>query len=81
MNNEKMAIIEIIKGIEYLINKNDRSTKIYTGMIESIDNNTYTVKVNGKNYQLPLYGNNTLSVGSIVKVFIPQNNMNLAFIM
>lgn len=81
MDEEKQAMVEIVKAIEYLIKKNDTGTKIYTGLIESIDSSGYKVVMNGKSYVLPLYGDKTLTVGTTVKICIPQNNMNLAFIM
>lgn len=80
MTENDAAMLELIKGIQYLIKKNDNGTKIYTGLVMDIENNIYSVKMNGNIYSLSKYGNNVVNVGSTVKVFVPQNNMNLAFI-
>lgn len=42
---------------------------------------TYQIKYAGKSYNVPLYGNNTITVNKTAKLFIPNNNMSLAFIM
>ena len=42
---------------------------------------TYQVKYAGKTYNVPLYGNNTITVNMTAKLFIPNDNMSLAFIM
>ena len=42
---------------------------------------TYQVQYSGQSYNVPLYGNNTITVNATAKLFIPNNNMSLAFIM
>lgn len=42
---------------------------------------TYQIKYNGKTYNVPLYGNNVITVNLTAKLFIPNDNMSLAFIM
>lgn len=42
---------------------------------------TYQIKYAGKTYNVPLYGNNIINVNMTAKLFIPNNNMSLAFIM
>lgn len=42
---------------------------------------TYQVKYAGKTYNVPLYGNNTITINMTAKLFIPNDNMSLAFIM
>lgn len=44
-------------------------------------NGLYTVAYSGKEYNVPLYGNNTITINKTAKLFIPNNNMSLAFIM
>lgn len=56
--------------------------KIYRGKIEELlDNNYFTTSVNGKSYDLPVYGDYVFSVGEIVQVVIPLNNFSTAFIL
>lgn len=80
-NNEyKQAVDNMLQGFNYMLNNSIKSTtQIYNGLIVSVVNNEYTIKINGNNYVIPLYGSFTHSVNEIVKVFIPQGNMNLAF--
>lgn len=42
---------------------------------------TYQIKYAGRFYNVPLYGNNNITVNMTAKLFIPNNNMSLAFIM
>lgn len=42
---------------------------------------TYQITYSGKTYNVPLYGSNTITVNMTAKLFIPNNNMSLAFIM
>lgn len=41
---------------------------------------TYQIKYAGRIYNVPLYGNNTITVNKTAKLLIPNNNMSLAFI-
>ena len=73
---------ELIDSILYLIDKSDKSTKIYNGLITQANSDgTYEVQVNGKVFVLSKYSSNTVAVNSLVKVFVPQNNMSMAFFM
>lgn len=83
MKNESDALKEIIKSIQYLVNQSKlQSTRIYSGFVLSSEGGgKYKVKVNDVEKVLPLYGTNTVAVHSNVKVFVPQGNYNLAFIM
>lgn len=45
------------------------------------EDGTYQVKYAGKSYNVPLYGNNTITINMTAKLFIPNDNMSLAFIM
>lgn len=42
---------------------------------------TYQIKYAGKIYNVPLYGSNAIKVNMTAKLFIPNDNMSLAFIM
>lgn len=45
------------------------------------ENGTYQIQYAGHSYNVPLYGNNTITKNMTAKLFIPNNNMSLAFIM
>lgn len=83
VNQDQQEIIDAIKIIaESYSEANSSNTKIYDGLVIAINSDdTYKIRVNGKEYNFNKYGNNTISVNQIVKVFIPQNIMNMAFIM
>ncbi|MEG0900162.1 MAG: hypothetical protein RSD67_05325 [Oscillospiraceae bacterium] len=83
MSNEYDKIIQqMIEGIQYLIKQNNTSTKIYDGLVVAVNlDGTYKVKVNDKEYNFKKYGQNAVEINQVVKVFIPQNNINIAFIM
>ena len=74
------AIKSICNSIKYMIDQATKQvTQIYNGVIITIENNNYTVQINGLTYNLTQYGNLSHSVGDVVKVFVPQGNMNMAF--
>lgn len=84
MNDMNQQAIEVLlKGINTMIEdviKN--TTKIYNGQVVSQDSvNKWNVKYNGNTYSIPQYGNFPVKVGKIVKVFVPQGNVNLSFFM
>ena len=80
MNNYHDAIKSLLHGIDYMIqNAMTKSTQIYNGLIVSKTGDKAEVKVNGKTFTLPQYGNFAHVVNETVKVFVPQGNMNLAF--
>jgi hypothetical protein len=54
-------------------------TKIYNGIILSLSGKSANIKINGKNYTINQYGNFVHTVNDVVKIFVPQGNMNLAF--
>lgn len=72
------CIQEMARSFQYMIDQNSNDTKIYDGVVVSISGG-YTVKFNGREHKMKQFGSGTVKVGSMVKVFIPQNNMNLAF--
>lgn len=56
--------------------------KVHRGKIEEIiDSSRYMVNINGKSYDLPVYGIYTFSVGEIVQIIVPLNNLSTAFIL
>ena len=81
MNNNECAITELLHSIEFLIEqKLLKTTKCYDGLISGFDGSDKAIiKLNGKEYHIKKYRNNDAKVGSMVKVIIPQGNMNLAF--
>jgi uncharacterized protein (DUF2147 family) len=80
--DENEIIKQMIEGIQYLIDQSNNSTKIFDGLVTAVNSDgTYKIKLNGKEYDLKKYGANTIVANQVVKVFIPQNNMNIAFIM
>lgn len=83
MDEQLDALKQIVKSIQYLVNQSKlETTKIYSGFVLSDEGGgKYKVKVNDIEKVLPLYGTNTIAVNNTVKVFVPQGNYNLAFIM
>ena len=70
----------LISGISYMMDEAQKiNSQIYNGIIVSKSGNSYTIKINGNDYNIPLYGEFTHNVNDVVKVFVPQGNMNLAF--
>lgn len=81
MNEQyKEAGDALLSSFEYMLSEGLKSnTQIYNGIIVNEDNGIYTIKINGNNYAIPQYGEFTHVVNQVVKVFVPQGNMNLAF--
>lgn len=82
MNRDEMqtAVEQIIKGVAYLIQKSkQQETKIYSGIVvSSASNGKWNIKYNGETHAIKPY-KVTPTVGQVVKVFLPENNQNLAF--
>ena len=81
---------DILDAIEIMVKQviEDNATKIYTGVCKTtgvnncvltINGNTCVMSVNGKNNTVQFYGS-TPAVGSIYRVFVPNGNMSMAFI-
>ena len=72
---------ELLDAIQILINKSmaDRSTRITGGAVKSASGGLATVTINGYDYSIP-YSGTAPTVGSTVRVFIPNGNMSDAFI-
>lgn len=75
------AMNEILQAIDYMIDKKLRETGTanYNGVVQAVNSDgTYSVRFNGEVKSLKPY-KTTASVNDIVKVFVPQNNYNLAY--
>ena len=72
---------ELLDAIQILIDKSiaDRSTRITGGVVKSASGGLATVTINGYDYSIP-YSGTAPTVGSTVRVFIPNGNMSDAFI-
>lgn len=83
MNEQyKEAVDGLIVGFDYMLQEsNKQNTQIFNGIITAVNGGSYTIKLNGNEYVIPLYGGLAHNVNEVVKVFIPQGNMNLAFFM
>lgn len=76
---------ELIDAINIIVDgKLNRANydKTYDARISKVNSSTsYDVEISGVVYTLPLYISRNLSVGNQVKVVVPQNNWNKAFIL
>lgn len=72
------AIVTIIKKI---LKQQPYAVIVNVQVLGQNSDGTYQIKYSGKTYNVPLYGNNTITVNKTAKLFIPNNNMSLAFIM
>ena len=62
--------------------KNSPFTKIYRAKIVSnISAGIYKVLLNGKEYDLPVYGSGTFSDNEVVRIVVPLNDFSDAFIL
>lgn len=76
MDNNKEALQEIIRSIEYLVEqKLQQNTQIFDGLLLS----NGQIRINGKDYFIKQYGNLSHENNSVVKVFVPKGNMNISF--
>lgn len=73
--NEILDAIEII--VEQKIREN--TTQIYPGICKSVSGGYCVMSINGKDNTVQFYGS-TPTVGSIYRVFVPNGNMSMAFI-
>lgn len=80
MDKYKQAIQELMRSIKYMIDSRiEHTTKIYNGLILSINGDKANIRINGRDYDIAHYGSFVHNVNDIVNVFVPQGNMNLAF--
>ena len=82
-NNE--VIDALFTGVQYLIEQNIASApfdKVKNGKVLAINlDGTYRVSIEGKTYNIPSLVKAGISVNSIVKVLIPQNEYSNMFIL
>lgn len=73
---------ELLQSIDILAqNAVKDSVKIYTAIVTSVaDDNTCSVKVNGKTHSGVAYYGATPSVNKSYRVFCPNGSMNQAFV-
>ena len=72
---------EVLRAIDYMIEQrlNGAGTANYNGVVQSVNTDgTYNIQFNGEVKALKSYGS-APSVNDMVKVFVPQNNYNLAY--
>lgn len=71
---------EFLNAIEILIDKRMQNTaQIYTGRVIGFSGSKCVVNINGRNQIVQFYGS-APTVNSMYRVFVPQNNMSMAFI-
>ena len=72
---------ELLDAIEIIVDKKmrDSITQIYSGVCKSINTNNCVMSINGKDNIVQYYGS-APSVDSIYRVFVPNGNMSMAFI-
>ncbi|MBO7693843.1 MAG: hypothetical protein J6T10_14580 [Methanobrevibacter sp.] len=84
-NENKDAINALIDGIQYIVKEMIASApfdKVKNGKIVSENSDgTYTVSIDNRDYIAKSIHDTTLSVGTVVKVMIPQNDYSSMFIL
>lgn len=81
-NNIPQYLYEgVVAIVEKMLKSNNAATITDVLVQQQNADGTYQIKYAGKSYNVPLYGNNTITVNMTAKLFIPNNNMSLAFIM
>lgn len=74
-------VSEFLDAIEYLIQKYQKEcTTIYSGTVQSVSDKSCSMNVNGNVYNNIAYYGIAPIVGNSYRVFVPFNNMSLAFI-
>ena len=75
------VVNEILDAVEIIVDKKvrDISAQIYPGICKSVSGNSCVMSINGRNNTVQFYGS-TPTVGSIYRVFVPNGNMSMAFI-
>ena len=86
MNSNESAIDAILKGVTYLINKAIQKApfdKIVNGVITNIRGDTVDVIINGVTYTkvATLVKTTNFAINDVVKVVLPQNQINKAFVL
>ena len=74
-------VSDFLDAIEYLIQKYQKEcTAIYSGTVQSVSDKSCSMNVNGNVYNNIAYYGIAPIVGNSYRVFVPFNNMSLAFI-
>ena len=75
------AVSELLKSINFMITSAlSKTTKIYEGIIVSNNNDgRWNIQYNGEIHAVKPYNVSNPTVGSMVKVFVPQGNQAIAF--
>lgn len=74
-------VSDFLDAIEYLIQKYQKEcTTIYSGTVQSVSDKSCSMNVNGNVYNNIAYYGIAPIVGNSYRVFVPFNNMSLAFI-
>lgn len=72
---------DFLDAMEYLIQKYQKEcTTIYSGTVQSVSDKSCSMNVNGNVYNNIAYYGIAPIVGNSYRVFVPFNNMSLAFI-
>ena len=72
---------DFLDAMEYLIQKYQKEcTTIYSGTVQSVSDKSCSMNVNGNVYNKIAYYGIAPIVGNSYRVFVPFNNMSLAFI-
>ena len=82
-SDNQIVVQEMLKSFQFLLDEVlKQTTKIYDGLITASNTDgTWSVRYNGEVHALKPYGSVSPSVGSVVKVIIPQGNQNIAYFM
>ena len=72
---------ELLDAIEIIVDKKIRenTAQIYLGVCKSVSGNSCVMSINGKDNTIQFYGS-IPTVGAIYRVFVPDGNMSMAFI-
>lgn len=72
---------ELLDAIEIIVDKKIRenTAQIYLGICKSVSGNSCVMSINGKDNTIQFYGS-IPTVGAIYRVFVPDGNMSMAFI-
>lgn len=74
-------VSDFLDAMEYLIQKYQKEcTTIYSGTVQSVSDKSCSMNVNGNVYNKIAYYGIAPIVGNSYRVFVPFNNMSLAFI-
>ena len=72
---------ELLDAIEIIVDKKIRenTAQIYFGVCKGVSGDSCVMSINGRNNTVQFYGS-TPTVGATYRVFVPNGNMSMAFI-